>query len=90
MALLVREGGKTIGNAQSDLREAVDHLRYAAAEARRQFAAPRVLKGPTGELNELSLHGRGVFCRHLSLELPARHLHRADRGRSGSGQRGGG
>ena len=61
MALLVREGGKTIGNAQSDLREAVDHLRYAAAEARRQFAAPRVLKGPTGELNELSLHGRGVF-----------------------------
>ena len=23
---------------------------------------PRVLKGPTGELNELSLHGRGVFA----------------------------
>ena len=62
MALLVREAGKTIGNAQSDLREAVDHLRYAAAEARRQFAGPRVLKGPTGELNELSLHGRGVFA----------------------------
>ena len=62
MALLVREAGKTIGNAQSDLREAVDHLRYAAAKARRQFAAPRVLKGPTGELNELSLHGRGVFA----------------------------
>ena len=62
MALIVREAGKTIGNAQNDLREAVDHLRYAAAEARRQFARPRVLKGPTGELNELSLHGRGVFA----------------------------
>jgi RHH-type proline utilization regulon transcriptional repressor/proline dehydrogenase/delta 1-pyrroline-5-carboxylate dehydrogenase len=62
MALMVREAGKTLGNAQSDLREAVDHLRYSAMEARRQFAEPRVLKGPTGERNELSLHGRGVFA----------------------------
>jgi len=62
MALMVREAGKTLPNAQSDLREAVDHLRYAAAEARRKFAAPRLLKGPTGEENELSLHGRGVFA----------------------------
>ena len=62
MALLVREAGKTLGNAQSDLREAVDFLRYYAAEARRKFAEPRVLKGPTGERNELSLHGRGVFA----------------------------
>lgn len=61
MALMVREAGKTLANAQGDLREAVDHLRYSAAEARRQFAAPRELKGPTGERNELSLHGRGVF-----------------------------
>ncbi len=49
-------------NAQSDIREAVDFLRYYAAEARRKFAEPRVLKGPTGERNELSLHGRGVFA----------------------------
>ena len=62
MALMVREAGKTIASAQGDLREAVDHLRYAAAEARRQFAAPRQLKGPTGERNALSLHGRGVFA----------------------------
>ncbi len=62
MALLVREAGKTLGNAQADLREAVDHLRYAAAQARRKFAAPRLLKGPTGEENALSLHGRGVFA----------------------------
>lgn len=62
MALLVREAGKTLADAQSDLREAVDHLRYAAAEARRQFSGPHLLKGPTGEENALSLHGRGVFA----------------------------
>jgi RHH-type proline utilization regulon transcriptional repressor/proline dehydrogenase/delta 1-pyrroline-5-carboxylate dehydrogenase len=62
MALMVREAGKTLGNAQADLREAVDHLRYAATGARRQLARPRLLKGPTGEENALSLHGRGVFA----------------------------
>ncbi|HSD93561.1 MAG TPA: bifunctional proline dehydrogenase/L-glutamate gamma-semialdehyde dehydrogenase PutA, partial [Methyloceanibacter sp.] len=62
MALMVCEAGKTIANAQADLREAVDHLRYAAAEARRQCAAPCLLKGPTGEENAVSLHGRGVFA----------------------------
>jgi RHH-type proline utilization regulon transcriptional repressor/proline dehydrogenase/delta 1-pyrroline-5-carboxylate dehydrogenase len=62
MALLAREAGKTLANAQGDIREAVDHLRYAAAEVRRQFAGPTLLKGPTGEKNELVLHGRGVFA----------------------------
>ena len=62
MALMVREAGKTLGNAQDDLREAVDHLRYSAAETRRQFATPLELKGATGEWNALSLHGRGVFA----------------------------
>ena len=62
MALLVREGGKTLADAQSDLREAVDHLRYSAAQARLKFSTPRLLKGSTGEENELSLHGRGVFA----------------------------
>jgi RHH-type proline utilization regulon transcriptional repressor/proline dehydrogenase/delta 1-pyrroline-5-carboxylate dehydrogenase len=62
MALLVREAGKTLGNAQADLREAVDHLRYAAWQARLKFGAPCLLKGPTGEENTLSLHGRGTFA----------------------------
>jgi RHH-type proline utilization regulon transcriptional repressor/proline dehydrogenase/delta 1-pyrroline-5-carboxylate dehydrogenase len=62
MALLVREGGKTLQDAQGDLREAVDHLRYAAAQARLRFSGPLLLKGPTGEENELTLHGRGVFA----------------------------
>ena len=62
MGLLVREAGKTLDNAQADLREAVDFLRYYAAEARKHFATARKLAGPTGELNELSLHGKGVFA----------------------------
>jgi RHH-type proline utilization regulon transcriptional repressor/proline dehydrogenase/delta 1-pyrroline-5-carboxylate dehydrogenase len=62
MGLMVREAGKTLRNAQADLREAVDFLRYYAAQARAKFESPRVLAGPTGERNELSLHGRGVFA----------------------------
>ena len=61
MALMVREAGKTLANAQGDLREAVDHLRYAAAEARAKFAAPRVLKGPTGE-RERAQSCMGAAC----------------------------
>ncbi|MFM8747421.1 MAG: bifunctional proline dehydrogenase/L-glutamate gamma-semialdehyde dehydrogenase PutA [Aestuariivirga sp.] len=60
-ALLVREAGKTLDNAIADIREAVDFLRYYAVGARHQFSAPMPLAGPTGERNEISLHGRGVF-----------------------------
>ena len=60
--LLVREAGKTISDAIAEVREAVDFCRYYALRARRQFAAPERLEGPTGESNELSLHGRGVFA----------------------------
>ncbi len=61
MALLTAEAGKTLNDAQSEVREAVDFCRYYAREARR-FSDPERLPGPTGELNELSLAGRGVFA----------------------------
>jgi RHH-type proline utilization regulon transcriptional repressor/proline dehydrogenase/delta 1-pyrroline-5-carboxylate dehydrogenase len=61
MAVIVREAGKTLDNAQGDLREAVDFLRYYASEARRLFSGPTVLPGPTGERNTLELRGRGPF-----------------------------
>ncbi|MGB9430115.1 MAG: bifunctional proline dehydrogenase/L-glutamate gamma-semialdehyde dehydrogenase PutA [Gammaproteobacteria bacterium] len=61
MALCVREAGKAIPDAVSEVREAVDYLRYYASRARADFGAPLRLPGPTGERNELSLHGRGVF-----------------------------
>ena len=59
--LLVREAGKTLGDANAEVREAVDFLRYYAAQARRLMSAPTTLPGPTGEHNELQLHGKGVF-----------------------------
>jgi RHH-type proline utilization regulon transcriptional repressor/proline dehydrogenase/delta 1-pyrroline-5-carboxylate dehydrogenase len=62
LGLLIREAGKTLDNAFADLREAVDFLRYYAERARAEFASPRILPGPTGERNEISLHGRGVFA----------------------------
>jgi RHH-type proline utilization regulon transcriptional repressor/proline dehydrogenase/delta 1-pyrroline-5-carboxylate dehydrogenase len=60
--LLVREAGKTLPDAIAEVREAVDFCRYYAALARTQFTGATRLNGPTGELNELSLHGRGVFA----------------------------
>ncbi|HEX2593054.1 MAG TPA: bifunctional proline dehydrogenase/L-glutamate gamma-semialdehyde dehydrogenase PutA, partial [Rhizomicrobium sp.] len=62
MALAVREAGKTLPNALGEIREAVDFLRYYAGRARDQFAGPIALPGPTGETNELRLHGKGVFA----------------------------
>ena len=62
MALCVREAGKTIGDAIAELREAVDFCRYYAVRARADFAAPLAMSGPTGERNEVALHGRGVFA----------------------------
>ncbi|SLN11482.1 bifunctional proline dehydrogenase/L-glutamate gamma-semialdehyde dehydrogenase PutA [Oceanibacterium hippocampi] len=61
MALLVREAGKTLPDAISEVREAADFCRYYAAGARRDFVAPVALPGPTGERNEIALAGRGVF-----------------------------
>ncbi|HEY8593370.1 MAG TPA: bifunctional proline dehydrogenase/L-glutamate gamma-semialdehyde dehydrogenase PutA [Sphingomicrobium sp.] len=61
-SLCIREAGKTLPDAVLEVREAVDFLRFYAAEARRQFVAPLPLPGPTGEHNELRLHGRGVFA----------------------------
>jgi RHH-type proline utilization regulon transcriptional repressor/proline dehydrogenase/delta 1-pyrroline-5-carboxylate dehydrogenase len=62
MALLVREGGKCVADADAEVREAADYCRYYARLAREQFARPRVLAGATGERNELRLHGRGAFA----------------------------
>jgi RHH-type proline utilization regulon transcriptional repressor/proline dehydrogenase/delta 1-pyrroline-5-carboxylate dehydrogenase len=61
LSLCQREAGTTLIDSVLEVREAVDFLRYYAAEARRQFTAPMILPGPTGEENTLSLHGRGVF-----------------------------
>jgi RHH-type proline utilization regulon transcriptional repressor/proline dehydrogenase/delta 1-pyrroline-5-carboxylate dehydrogenase len=62
MAVLVREGGKTLPAALAEVREAADLLRYYAAEARRMMSGPLLLKGTTGETNTLELRPRGPFA----------------------------
>ena len=62
VSLIVREGGRTYGDAVSEVREAADFCRYYALEARKKFGSAMLLEGPAGERNELRLHGRGVFA----------------------------
>jgi RHH-type transcriptional regulator, proline utilization regulon repressor / proline dehydrogenase / delta 1-pyrroline-5-carboxylate dehydrogenase len=59
-ALLVKEAFKTWGDAVSEVREAVDFLRFYADEAER-IMQPQTLPGVTGETNTLRLTARGVW-----------------------------
>lgn len=61
LSLCIREAGKSIPDSISELREAVDFLRYYADQCVAEFSEPLTLPGPTGELNQLSLHGKGAF-----------------------------
>jgi len=61
IALLQSEGGKTLDDALSEVREAADFCRYYAAEGRKQFGEGEAMPGPTGESNVLRWRGRGVF-----------------------------
>jgi RHH-type proline utilization regulon transcriptional repressor/proline dehydrogenase/delta 1-pyrroline-5-carboxylate dehydrogenase len=59
--LLQIEAGKTLDDALSEVREAVDFLRYYAVQGRTLFDEGDLMPGPTGESNMLRLRGRGVF-----------------------------
>ena len=61
IAYCIREAGRTVVDSVSEVREAIDFLRYYAARARAEFGRGQRLPGPTGESNELRLRGRGVF-----------------------------
>ena len=61
MYLIGAEAGRTVGDALAEVREAVDFCNYYAQQAKHTLQ-PVTLPGPTGESNELSLHGRGTFA----------------------------
>lgn len=61
IAILSAEAGKTLNDAVAEVREAIDFCRYYALLAETRFAGPTVLPGPVGEVNQIELHGRGVF-----------------------------
>lgn len=61
IAILSREGGKSILDAMAEVRETIDYCRYYAHRARIDLV-PQPLPGPTGEANQLSLHPRGIIA----------------------------
>ncbi len=60
MYLAVNEAGKTLHDANAEVREAIDFCRYYASQAERVLTET-VLPGPTGEYNALRMRGRGVI-----------------------------
>ncbi len=60
LALVCLEAGKTWSDAIAEVREAVDFCRYYAVKAQQLMSQPLTLHGYTGELNELSMHPRGI------------------------------
>lgn len=61
VGLIATEAGRTLDDGISEVREAIDFCRYYAAQAKQKFSHNQTLPGPAGEINQLSLHGRGVF-----------------------------
>ncbi|MDG1438708.1 MAG: bifunctional proline dehydrogenase/L-glutamate gamma-semialdehyde dehydrogenase PutA [Emcibacteraceae bacterium] len=61
MGLVAQEAGRTLEDGLSEVREAVDFLRYYSGQAEENFEGGKLLPGPTGERNELYLQGRGTF-----------------------------
>lgn len=59
-SLLIKEGGESIHDAINETIEAIDFCRYYASQVR-IIRKDKILPGPTGERNVLSMHARGVF-----------------------------
>jgi RHH-type proline utilization regulon transcriptional repressor/proline dehydrogenase/delta 1-pyrroline-5-carboxylate dehydrogenase len=61
LPLLMQEAYKTPNDAVAELREAIDFLRYYAADGVKKFGSPKLYKGYTGEKNLMHYKGKGVF-----------------------------
>ena len=88
IALLQTEGGKTLDDALSEVREAVDYCRYYAAEARRALVTGRCRDRPANRTTALS-RARRVRL-HQPVEFSAGDFLRASHGGAGGRQCGGG
>ena len=68
--LISHEAGRTLKDAHLEIREAVDFLRYYANQAETLMSS-KIMPGPTGELNEWRLSGRGPFLCISPWNFPA-------------------
>lgn len=72
MAVLRSEGGRTLADSLSEIREAADFCRYYAAQGEKIFdEGGDILVGPTGESNTLYLGARGTFICISPWNFPA-------------------
>jgi RHH-type transcriptional regulator, proline utilization regulon repressor / proline dehydrogenase / delta 1-pyrroline-5-carboxylate dehydrogenase len=62
LARCVLEGGRTLPDSINEVREAIDYIRYYAAQVREDWSAPHELAGPVGERNSWRWCARGVFA----------------------------
>ena len=85
-SLCIREAGKTLIDAILEVREAIDFLRFYAAEARRQFTRPMPLPGPDRRAERAAPPRPRRVRLHLAVEFPAGDLHRPGRGAARRGQ----
>ena len=85
LAWCVREAGKTLPDAVAEVREAVDFLRYYARRRATAGRAARAARADRREQPARPARPRRVR-RDQPVELPARDLHRPDRGRAGGRQ----
>ncbi len=58
----LKTNANDVTKAATDVGEAIAALRYYANLCDAQFSSPDILPGPTGEHNELQLHGRGTLA----------------------------
>jgi len=61
VALCCKETGKSIQDGIDEVRATVDVCRYYASQGRSRFGYVMAMPGPTGEINELYMEGRGVI-----------------------------
>ncbi len=61
ISICIREAGKTLTDADSEIREAIDFCRYYAQSALQLLSSDSSLPSPTGEENQFHYHGRGVM-----------------------------
>ncbi|MBK1668516.1 hypothetical protein CKO28_10775 [Rhodovibrio sodomensis] len=70
LGLLVAEVGKTLNDAVSEVREAIDFCRYYALQARQTLSGEIRVRGPAGAGDRISMRGGGVFTCISPWNLP--------------------
>ncbi|ASG68129.1 bifunctional proline dehydrogenase/L-glutamate gamma-semialdehyde dehydrogenase [Francisella halioticida] len=57
---LVVESNVSVEDAQIQIDKTIQQVAYYCLQAKKEFSYPQILPGPTGEIDELSLKGRGL------------------------------